>query len=100
MISQPYPEIRWAKLFTPTVGNPVVGPSLTAASPAGTIEILLMFSYCLLGLGCGLQPADIGWPTGNGKKARAKPVAWPSCAWLQLTFFPFPVGNPKSAGCT
>ena len=24
MISQPYPEIRWAKLFTPTVGNPVV----------------------------------------------------------------------------
>ena len=26
-------------------------------------------------------------------------VAWPSCAWLQLIFFPFPVGNPMSAGC-
>ena len=32
-------------------------------------------------------------------EATAKPVAWPSCAWLQLSFFPFPVGNPMSAGC-
>ena len=26
--------------------------------------------------------------------------AWPSCAWLQLCFFPFPVGHPMSTGCT
>ena len=27
-------------------------------------------------------------------------VAWPSCAWLQLNFSPFPVGHPISAVCT
>ena len=27
-------------------------------------------------------------------------VAWPSCAWLQLNFSPFPVGRPMSAGCS
>ena len=32
-------------------------------------------------------------------KATAKPVAWPSCAWLQLSFSPFPVGHPMFAGC-
>ena len=29
--------------------------------------------------------------------ATAKHVAWPSCAWLLLRFFPFPVGNPVAA---
>ena len=33
-------------------------------------------------------------------EATAKHVAWPSSAWLQLSFFPFPVGNPMSAGCS
>ena len=28
-----------------------------------------------------------------------KPVAWPSCAWQLLSFSPFPVGHPMSAGC-
>ena len=32
--------------------------------------------------------------------ATNKHVAWPSCVWLQLSFFPFPVGHPMSAGCT
>ena len=32
-------------------------------------------------------------------EATANPVAWPSCAWLQLSFSPFPVGHPMSAGC-
>ena len=33
-------------------------------------------------------------------EATDKHVAMPSCAWLQLSFFPFPVLHPMSAGCT
>ena len=33
-------------------------------------------------------------------EATAKHVAWPSCAWLQLTFFPYPVGHPEHEHCT
>ena len=44
-----------------------------------------------------VQPADIGWPTGNGKKLSCSQAC---ChAWLQLSFFPFPVGPSMSAGC-
>ena len=32
--------------------------------------------------------------------ARAKHVAWPSCAWQLLNFFPFPVGHPPHPPCT
>ena len=68
----------------------------------------------------GQQPADIGVVVieENGQsvlfyhnhsdgpqemernEATAKPVFWPSCAWLHLCFFPLPVGIPMSAGCT
>ena len=29
----------------------------------------------------------------------AQHVAWPSCAWLLLSFFPFPVGHPVAHRC-
>ena len=45
-----------------------------------------------------IQPADIGWPTGNGKKVSNSQAC--CCAWQQLGFFLFPVGNPMSTGCT
>ena len=32
--------------------------------------------------------------------ATAKYVAWPSCAWLLLSFFPFPVRHPLHPLCT
>ena len=32
-------------------------------------------------------------------QAAPKHVAWPSCAWVHLSFFPFSVGHPMSAGC-
>ena len=32
-------------------------------------------------------------------KATAKHVAWPSCAWLLLSFFPYPVGHPEHEHC-
>ena len=32
-------------------------------------------------------------------KAKAKHVAWPSCAWLLLSLFPFPVGHPVHEHC-
>ena len=48
-----------------------------------------------------IQPADIGWPTGNGKKLSCTRHNWArQQAWLLLRFFPFPVGHPMSAGCT
>ena len=31
--------------------------------------------------------------------AKAKHAAWPSFAWVQLSFSPFPVGHPISADC-
>ena len=31
-------------------------------------------------------------------KATAKHVVWPSCAWLLLSFFPFPLGHPMYFG--
>ena len=46
-----------------------------------------------------VQPADIDGPQEMERnEATAKHVAWPSCAWLQFSFFSFPVG--MSAGCT
>ena len=33
-------------------------------------------------------------------EATAKHVAWPSCAWLLLSFFPYPVGHPEHEHCT
>ena len=45
-----------------------------------------------------MRPQD-GPQEMERNEAKAKPVAWPSCAWVQLSFFPFPVGNPMSAGC-
>ena len=33
-------------------------------------------------------------------QATAKPVAWPSCAWVLLSFYPFPVGHPEHEHCT
>ena len=33
-------------------------------------------------------------------KQTSKPVAWPSLAWLLLSFFPFPVGHPEHEHCT
>ena len=48
-----------------------------------------------------LQCSCSGWPTGNGeKRAKAKHVAWPSCAWLLLGFFPYPVDHPEHEHCT
>ena len=32
--------------------------------------------------------------------ARAKHVAWPSCAWQLLNFFPFPVLHPPHPPCS
>ena len=44
-----------------------------------------------------VQPADMGWPTGYGKKLGS----WArQQAWLLLNFFSFPVGHPMSAGFT
>ena len=31
--------------------------------------------------------------------ATAKHVAWPRCAWLLLSFFPYPVGHPEHEHC-
>ena len=43
---------------------------------------------------------DIGWPTGNGKKLSCSQAhLGQQHAWLLLSFFPFPVGHPMSAGC-
>ena len=43
-----------------------------------------------------LQCSCSVWPTGNGKKlSNAKHVACPSCAWLLLSFFPYPVVHPE-----
>ena len=36
---------------------------------------------------------------GKYETPQAKHVAWPSCTWLLLIFFPFPMGHPMSAGC-
>ena len=33
-------------------------------------------------------------------EASAKHVVWPSCAWLLLRFFPYPVGHPDHEHCT
>ena len=33
-------------------------------------------------------------------KAAANHVACPSCAWLLLSFFPYPVGHPEHGHCT
>ena len=46
-----------------------------------------------------LQHADIGWPTGNGKKLSCSQVGQATCLAVG-SFFPFPVGHPMSAGCT
>ena len=35
----------------------------------------------------------------EGNKATAKYVAWPSCAWLLLSFFLFPVRHPLCIKC-
>ena len=32
-------------------------------------------------------------------EATAKHVVWPSCAWLLLRFFPYPVGQPEHEHC-
>ena len=47
---------------------------------------------------CGHRMAHRKW-----KETKQEPslfVAWSSCAWLQLSFFTIPVGNPMSAGCS
>ena len=48
-----------------------------------------------------LQPADIGWPTGNGKKLSCSQAHLGQATGLAvaLNVFPFPVGHPMSAGC-
>ena len=50
------------------------------------------------------SPVQGGWggcPTGNGKKLAAARHSWArQHAWPLLSFFPFPVGHPMSAGCT
>ena len=33
-------------------------------------------------------------------EASAKHVAWPSCAWLQLSLFPYPMGHLEHEHCT
>ena len=43
---------------------------------------------------CGHRMAHRKWEKNEAT------VAWPSCACLQLSFFPFPVGHPMSTGCT
>ena len=32
-------------------------------------------------------------------EATAKHVAWPSCSWLLLSFFPYPVGHTEHVHC-
>ena len=46
-----------------------------------------------------VQPEDIGWPTGNGKKLSNSQACCLAQLQLQLSVFPFPVSNPMSAGC-
>ena len=43
-----------------------------------------------------MRPQD-GPQEMERNEATAMHVAWPSCAWLLLRFFPFPVGNPVAA---
>ena len=38
-------------------------------------------------------------PQEMERKATAKHVAWPSCAWQLLSFFLFPVGHPPHPPC-
>ena len=33
-------------------------------------------------------------------EATAKHFAWPSCAWLLLSFFTYPLGHPEHEHCT
>ena len=33
-------------------------------------------------------------------QSTAKHVVWPSCAWVLLSFFPYPVGHPEHEHCT
>ena len=33
-------------------------------------------------------------------QATAKHVVWHSCAWVLLSFFPYPVGHPEHEHCT
>ena len=43
-----------------------------------------------------MRPQDVPQEMERNE-ATAKHVDWPSCAWLLLRFFPFPVGNPVAA---
>ena len=43
-----------------------------------------------------VRPQD-GAKEMERNEATAKHVAWPSCAWLLLRFFPFPVGHSVAA---
>ena len=57
---------------------------------AGSVFITFHIRHCTA---CGHRMAHRKW-----KEIRQQ--AWISCAWLQFNFFPFPVVNPMSAGCT
>ena len=46
------------------------------------------------------KETDDGPQEMERNKATAKHVAWPSCAWVRLSFFPFPVGHPMSPDCS
>ena len=43
-----------------------------------------------------MRPQD-GTQEMERKRATAKAVAWPSCAWQLLSLFPFPVGHSVAA---
>ena len=43
-----------------------------------------------------MRPQD-GPQEMERNEAKAKNVAWPSCAWLLLSFFPFPMGHSVAA---
>ena len=47
----------------------------------------------------GVYRVDVA-PEMERNEATAKHAAWPSCAWLQLNFFPFPAGHPPHPPCT
>ena len=36
----------------------------------------------------------------NRKRKETKHVVWPSCAWVLLSFFPYPVAHPEHEHCT
>ena len=51
------------------------------------------YIFCLPLILYLVRPQDVPQEMERNE-ATAKHVDWPSCAWLLLRFFPFPVGDP------